>query len=359
MKLYSIFFLLLGSMTMASTHPIDKYNKTKKINKTYSVNSDALVRVENSFGNVTVQTWDQNSVSIEVTVEVSGNDEDRVNERLRMIDVDFSASKSKVSAVSKIPNENGSGLFSFFNSKSKTNTRVDYIVKIPRNSPLDVENDYGAVIIDKMTAPLTLNCDFGRLQIGQLLSPDNKLAFDYTDNSHIDYMKGGSIEADFSKFKLYGADVVDFRGDYTTVAFGKMKKLKYNSDFSTLSIENATTIDGRGDYSTVKIDSFETATLLKASFGKIIINNLATGFKSLTIKSDYTDVRINHDRNVAFDYELSAEFASINLGNDLQTVTSRKENNEAYKQGYNTVAKSGSRIEINSSFGSVTLKTNN
>jgi hypothetical protein len=343
---------------VALAHPTDKYRKTKKINKTYSVNSDASVAIENSFGDVTIQIWDQNTVSIDVIVEVSGNDEDRVNNRLEMIDVNFNASKSKVSAESDIPSEN-SGIMSWLNGNSKTNTRVDFVVKMPRNSPLDVENDYGAIIIEKMMAPLKLSCDFGRLQIGQLLSTNNELSFDYTVNSNIDYMKAGVIKADFSKFKIYGAGTLDFSGDYTTGTFGPTEKLKYNSDFSTLTIEKALHIDGRGDYSTITIKTVLDDAILKADFGTIAIEGLDKDFKNVNIKSDYTTVKVGYDRNASFNYECKTEFGSLKLDPKLTTVNSRKEMNETFKEGFCNTQDGKSTIQINSSFGSVTLKSNN
>jgi hypothetical protein len=343
---------------VAIAHPNDKYKKTKKINKTYSVNEGASVAIENSFGNVTIQIWDQNTVSIDVIVEVSGNDQERVNDRLEMIDVNFNASKSKVSAESEIPNEN-SGIMSWLNGKSKTNTRVDFIVKMPKSSPLDVANDYGAIIIEKMMAPLKLSCDFGRLQIGQLLHSNNELSFDYTDNSNIDYMKAGVIKADFSKFKLYGAGTLDFSGDYTTATFGPVENLKYNSDFSTLTIEKAMEIDGRGDYSTITIETVIKDAILKADFGTISIEILDKDFKNLNIKSDYTTVKVGYDRNASFNYECKTEFGSLKLDPNLITVNSRKEMNETFKEGYCNSQDAKSNIQINSSFGSVTLKSNN
>jgi len=358
MNLYKTFIIICLCVPIAAfANPIDKYKKSKKINKTYSVNSDALVDIENSFGDVTVVLWDQNTVSIDVTVEVSGNDEESVNNRLEMIDVDFKSSQSKVSATSDIPSERN-GIMGWFTGKGNTSTNVDFMIKMPRNSPLDIENDYGAVIIDQMNAPLKLSCDFGRLQIGQLLNVTNELSFDYTENSHIDYFKGGVIKADFSKFTVHGADVMDFSGDYTTAIFGPLKNIKYNSDFSTIKLEDAMNIDGRGDYSTVKIESFENDAVLKADFGSITIEQLKKDFRSLNIKSDYTTIKLGYDHNASFTYDCQTEFGSLKLDNHLTTVNSRKEMNESSKEGYYSDQNASSKIEINSSFGSVSLKSN-
>lgn len=358
MNFYKTLLLVCLCLPMVTfANPYDKYIRNKKINKTFTVNKDASVHIENSFGDVTIIIWDQNSVSIDVTVEVTGNDEESVNKRLEMIDVDFKASTSRVSAVSDIPSEN-SGIMSWLNSRKSTNTSVDYIVKIPRNSPLNVDNDYGAIIIERLLAPLDLSCDFGRLEIGQLLHTNNSLSFDYTDHSHIDYMKAGTIKADFSKFKIYGADDVDFSGDYTTIELGPLKNIKYNSDFSKINIQEAISIDGRGDYSTVKIGTVKKDAVLKADFGSIEVSNLKNGFSNVNVKSDYTSVSIGYDNSASFDFECQTEFGSLKTGRSLTVTSSKKEMNENYKQGYQNRQGSNSKIAINSSFGSVTLESN-
>ena len=44
------------------------YEKTKKIKKEYNVNANALLRINNKYGNVDVISWDQNRIEIEVTI---------------------------------------------------------------------------------------------------------------------------------------------------------------------------------------------------------------------------------------------------------------------------------------------------
>ncbi len=359
MNLYkSILFLTCCFPFVLQAHPGDKFKKTKKINKTYTVDQNVTVDIINSFGDVTIELWDQSSVSIDVVVKVSGNNEDRVNERLERIDVDFKATNRTVKAVSDIPNES-TGIMGWIKGDTGTDTQVNMIVKMPVNATLEIENDYGAIIIPKMNAPLKLSCDFGRLQLGQLLNPYNELSFDYTENSSIDYLKGGTIKADFSKFKVYGADVIDFTGDYTTAAFAPVKNFKYNSDFSTLTIDGAQRIDARGDYSTVSIGKLSGPAIIKADFGSLTIAELASDFSQLSIKSDYTTINIGYAPTTSFNYLIETEFGSLKLDSSLKTRVSRNDMNEKYREGHHGNINTTNAIEINSSFGTIKLNNNN
>ena len=86
---------------MANNHPKYKgrYTKEKKITKEYPVNPDARLKIDNSYGNVNVSSWNQNTIVIEVLVKTNGNDEDEVQEKLDEINVNFSGSSSFVSAA--------------------------------------------------------------------------------------------------------------------------------------------------------------------------------------------------------------------------------------------------------------------
>ena len=108
-----IFFALALIPLVASAH-VDgdklngRYTKEKTIKKEFNVNSDALLKVDNSYGNLNITSWNENRVVIEVHVKTNGNDEDRVKERLNEINVDFENSSSMVSARTDFGNRSNS-----------------------------------------------------------------------------------------------------------------------------------------------------------------------------------------------------------------------------------------------------------
>jgi hypothetical protein len=362
--LYKLSLLLFLLPTLLTANPGNgKYTKTKKLSKTFSVNKDCLVDIRNEFGNVTITTWDKSTVSIDITVEVSGNDEQRIMDKLRNIDVAFSATASMVSA--RTNTEQGSkknnGLWNtlFHNDYNQTsNMKIDYIIKMPVTASLDISNDYGAIILDRLKGQATIKCDFGRLDIGQLLADNNYLKFDYTNNSHIDYMKSGSIRADFSGFELHGADRIEYKGDYTKGTFENITYLEFNGDFCTIQSEIVGKIVGRGDYSTIKLGIVEERVELNTDFGSIRIEALGPHLKEATIRSEYTGIKIGYHPKASFNFDINTAFASIKLSDDLVVTRSENSGTDKQKSGYCITQRANALIRIRSSFGSVSLMKN-
>ena len=59
-----------------------KYNKEKTINKEFDVNPTDLLKVKNRYGNVTISSWDEDRIVMEIKIKVSGNNEDKVQKKL-------------------------------------------------------------------------------------------------------------------------------------------------------------------------------------------------------------------------------------------------------------------------------------
>lgn len=359
---YNLILLLFLAPLVGIAGPVKgKYTKTKTLSKSFNINARGSVGIDNSFGNVTITTWDKNNVSFEITVEVSGNDKEEVEERLRSIDVDFTNDNTSVTARTDSEGYQKSrssfwSLFTSGNNNDNQNIKIDYIVKMPITASLDLSNDYGAVIIDRLEGRADISCDFGRLDIGQLLHGDNLLKFDYTNNSSIDYMKSGTIKADFSDFTLHGTDKLDFNGDYTKAKFQKARYLDFNSDFSTITIDESERINGRGDYSTLRLGKISVSVDLNTNFGTIKIEELGPNFKSAAVRSDYTGISIGYHKDASFRFDIEADYAGINLSDDLTVTRSEKDTTEKRKSGYHLDESSKSYIEIKTEFGGATLK---
>lgn len=361
----SVLLFLLPALLLAGPG-YGKYTKTKKLSKTFTVHKNCMVDIQNEFGNITITTWDKPTVSIDIIVEVSGNNESSVSEQLRDIDVDFNASSSNVSArtdTGKGSNSHSSNslwstLMGSNNSKNSSNMKIDYIIRMPVTAAVDISNEYGSVSIDRLLGHAKIQCDFGRLDIGQLLAVDNELSFDYTKNSHIDYMKSGTIRADFSGFELHGAEKVEYSGEYTKAKFDNVKDIKFNGDFSTIQSLDAIKLVGRGDYSTIKLGHIKESVNLVTNFGSIGIEELSPDFKEAVITSEYTSIKVNFHPEATFKFNIDTEFAGIKLADDVTVTDSENNSTDKQKAGFYKEKNSTSVINIRSSFGSVHLRKN-
>lgn len=165
-------------------------------------------------------------MEITVVITTNGNDEEKVAKQLDEIDVSFDASPQMVSAETRIEKENRSWWSSWTsgNSSNNVNMEINYIVKVPVTNAVDLNNDYGGIYLNKIKGKASISCDYGHLELGELLAENNILSFDYTNNSTIGFMKSGKINADYSTFTLEKAETIELNADYTKSTFKALKR---------------------------------------------------------------------------------------------------------------------------------------
>ena len=355
-----IFLLLLVPAVGFSGNDIDgRYTKEKKINRKFEVSPTALLKVNNSYGNIDLITWDQNRVEIEVTIKTNGNDEEKVAQRLQEIDVEFRNSASGVSAKTLFDQRNNSSWWSnIFGNSSNVSMEINYRIKAPVRNNVDFNNDYGNIRIDKLEGDATINCDYGRLLLGELRGNNNVLSFDYTRNSTISYITRAKINADYSEYSIEEAGTLDISADYSESRIGKVENIKFNCDYGSISIDKLRNLKGQGDYLSTKLGSVYNSVELELDYGSASIERVMKSLQKLDINSDYTSIKIGYDANAPFNYSVSTSYGGVKGidGKNNFTVNKRHQSSgDNYYEGYHISSKSGAKINIKSSYGSVTF----
>jgi len=276
-KYVTVLFLTVPLMLSAGHGKLKgKYTKEKTIKKEFDVNSDALLKVRNSYGNLNLTSWEGNKVMIEVHIKTNGNNEDKVQKKLNEI--------------------------------------------TPIKNSVHLNNDYGNIILDRIDGHAKINCDYGRLEIGELRGRNNQLNFDYTSKSTIDFINSGTINADYSGFTIGKAGDLIIKADYTNSTVEKMGNLDYNTDYGKLEIGEADNVQGTGDYIGVKLGTY--------------------------------------DSQYHFNFEIKTSYGSVSGKDDFQMNISEVKNTSKYYRGHYGSANSGNSVNISSDYGGVTFTKN-
>ncbi len=332
-----------------------RYKKEKTIRKEYRVNPDALLKVINSYGNLTLTSWNEDRVLIEVQIKTSGDNEDRVQEKLDEITVDFDASPSMVSART-IFDANRGGWNWNWGRRNNVNMQVNYTIKLPVKNNVHLDNDYGNIVLDRIDGHAKISCDYGRLEIGELRGRNNQLSFDYTSKSSFGYINSASISADYSGFSIAKAGDLNITADYTNSSIGQMGNLTYSSDYGTLEIQEAQNVKGQGDYINVQLGTVHGNVDIRADYGSLEIRKMAADAGNLHIQTDYTGVKIGYVPQYHFDFEISTEYADVRGKENFEVNISQEKSKERYYKGYHGQANSGKMVSVQSDYGDISFE---
>lgn len=355
LKVLGVFAFLLGFMAQAHISETGRYTKQKRLKKEFDVNASVVLEVDNSYGDVNITTWNQDKITMEIIVKVSGSDEDAVLDQLREIDINFQASPSKVTAKTIYGEAESSWWQKLASSWNSSNYKkeITYTIKMPRTGSIDIKNDYGSIAVDEIDGNSKIRCDYGQLTLGKLNGRDNQLFFDYTNNSSIDFINRGTLKADYSSFELIQGNDVVLQADYTKANISNIDILDYRCDYGNMRIGTANSLEGNGDYFDLRIQHIGKTARLKSDYGKINIGTTLPRTQLVDITADYTQVQIGYDPKHEFVFNLYSDYGSLKT--DAEVRIDRNESNTKQNSGFHLNANSANKISVRTDYGGIKL----
>lgn len=349
-----LLLLLMPTLLIANNDIILKTTKEKNIKKSFNTSSNGTVKINNSYGNLDIVTWNENRIEFDITIKVTGGNSDKVNDKLEDIDVAFSNESNVVSAVTKF-SKNKKSWWSWGNNNN-LKIEVNYRVKMPITNSVDLNNDYGSINLDRLEGLAKINCDYGKITTKELMAENNYIKFDYSNNCYFEYINSGKINADYSGFTVAKTKNLDINADYTKSIIEISENVRYNCDYGSLKVENINNLDGNGDYLSLRLGNVYKSASIKANFGSIKIDRIASKANNLDINSDYTGITIGHDVNFNFDFDIDLDYASLRESDGFNfTVKDINHTGKKFRGYYNSKG-SGNYVRIKSEYGSVSFK---
>lgn len=352
----SLLVLMLLTSVISFSNNIDKgkLKKTKTVEKEFVVSDQNTVDITNKYGDLTITTWDKNTVSIVVTITVSSNDDEAVQEKLDNINIEFNQANNTVYAKTLI--KSSKTKWSWFGSEKSVEMSIDYEIKMPLSNHVDLENDYGSIYIDKLEGKSKIDCDYGSIHLGELHNKFNDINMDYGHASNIEYMNSGKINSDYSNISVEKANNLVLSADYTHFEINDVDKVSYNNDYGSLKIAKAKVVEGSGDYLTFKVNEIIKKLEIDSDYGSIKIYKLYKDFDKVTIDANYTGIKIGIETDASFNFKTTTSYADITF-EDLNVDITHKEV-KTFSKNYtgNINGKNpNSILNIDSSYGGIKL----
>jgi hypothetical protein len=351
----ALLLLLIPAVVSANTElKATKTSEEKIIKKSFNVSSNATLKVKNSFGNLNVITWNENRIEFDITIKVTGNNAEKVQDRLKRINVEFTATNELVSAITKIE-KNKSNWWNW-GKNMNLQIEINYVIKMPITNNVDLSNDYGSINLEKLQGRAKLSCDYGKITTKELMADNNDIRFDYSNNCYFEYIKSAKINADYSGFTVAKVENLDLNADYTKSVIEVAENVEYNCDYGSLKIDNVNNVEGNGDYLSFRLGNVFKNVDIRANYGSLKIDRIASKANNININSEFTGITIGYDESYSFDFDIDLEYASLRDSEDFNFTNKDIDHTDKKYNGYHGSSGSGNMVKINSQYGSVSFK---
>lgn len=279
-----------------------KYKKEKTVTKNYPASGKTL-GIVNKFGNINVTTTSGNEIRITVSIKTSSDNENNASMLLDKITVGEKSSGNSVQLTTKFGEAEKDK--SNYCNNCNSSMEINYDVQLPSSVSLELDNNFGDIILPDYQGSVRLVEKFGELKAGKLQNP-------------------GKIVVEFGKATMVGANDLQAEFKFSTVTLSGLTG-RASLEFSFC---DASRVELSKDLSDVDIRESYSALNLRPVSGFSGVFYVRTSFGDFINRSDIQMERTNEPARRGAD---------------------------THREFKGTAGNGRSRIEIKSSFGKIVL----
>jgi len=285
---------------------------TKTYEGKYSVDKGAVLTIQNKFGKVHCQVWDESSVSMKVTVKVEASSQDKADKIFDKIAVELKGTRSAVSGITKV------------GSVSKAEYSIDYDIRMPRWINVDLSNQFGDVFLDELDGTVKLNLEYGALEAFNLNGSTNVLTIKF-GKAKTGFIKDGRVNIEYSDLKTAGAGNLDIVSRFSELTLEKTGSLKLDSQYDKVKAESLDGIISVSRFTDFIINKLNGDFDFDIQYGELAVGQISPGFKKGSIRNSFAGAKLVLDPKTSFNLNAEMSFGDLtypkaNVSIDKETV---------------------------------------
>jgi len=229
--------------------------KEKKVHRQFTVQATDQLAIDNTFGDIQINTWDKNEITVDITIVAKSRSEAQSQDMLDHVELEEKgANTHRISFFSAI--ESG------FQVSNGDELHTKYIVYMPRRNNVEIVSKFGNVTIPDMDGSVDLETSFGTLKIARLNGAENKIKHMF-GVATISYIEGGKVKMEHGTLTVDKIKSVKMDNSFSKVEIGSAQNLDMAHKYGSLNIGSVGSIDGYVNHSAMEIEHL----LKKADLG--------------------------------------------------------------------------------------------
>jgi hypothetical protein len=358
MKRVTFKIFLLASFAILACLPkvrAEKEEFSRQLQKEFPVTASSSLEINNKYGNVHIQNWDQNSIKIAVKIMVDVKDQHQAEELFQMLSVSFSQEGDRIIANTKISDDFGKSNRWFGNSGKKFS--IDYTVNMPKNNDIKLSNKYGNIFIDERTGLVDIDLKYGDMTINKLTRGDDKpmnqiiMAYAKANIVECNWLK---LQVSYSKIDIEQSKALVLMSKYSKGNLGKTSSLVGDNSYDSYVLGNLSNIVVEGKYSNFQINSVSKKVDLNIKFTDFKVNSMPKTFQSVSVNNQYGKVSIGIESGASYKLDGVAKYTNIEYPSENARLNRISENTRLTVNG--TIGSNPqATVKVNTEYGGVKL----
>ncbi len=341
---YSLLLMLLAPM-FGLAKGMD-FPEEKVITKNYQVSGSEKLNIENEFGQVVVNTWDKNEISVVITIKASSKSPTKSIEIINAVKFMETRAGGSIYLKTDLQNSLNTG---------KNSIHIDYQINMPSGNPLNLINKFGNVYMSSFKGPLQLSVSYGNIKAEKLTGADKRISVSF-GAADIEEIENGNVESKYSRLTIEKMDKGEIKNSFGKTNLQNAGNLKITQKYGDIDIKKIHTISALIEFANISIGSIGKSAELSLKYsGNADMGTITSAVELLKIDANFSTVRMNFDETAGMNFDAHLKFGDLKLNNmrmkDYVKTSDEHQNTSDFK---GKIGKGGEgTLMINSSYTTV------
>jgi hypothetical protein len=347
-KLATIFFIFISTGSFVYSQVEEK----KNIHKEFTPNELSLLDINNKFGNITVKDWDNNNATVDIEIIVKAQNPEKAQKILSLIDVEYTDADNIFKFVTKMDESVTK------NSSPKSEFKVNYVVNMPRNLKLNIDNRFGDVFVNEIHGKSNISVKFGSLRAEKLIFDDSKplsrITVSYGDCS-IEKTSWMTLISSYSNSVIKEATALVIVSRYSDVSVNKANSIVSEAKYDNYRLGALNNLNVKAKYTDFKIERINRKLDFEIKYGDCEVKQTSADFESVTINAEYADIDLYMPASASYQLNAGIEFGEIELPKNANLEKHNSVTSAKVTGVVGPDAGTKAIVTINCSFGDIEL----
>jgi len=362
MKKVLVYSLILIGLSISAFAGVGGKNDTKMsktVTKVFAVPENGHVRIVNKYGPIQINTWNIDSVKVEITITAWGKNDKSVEKMMRRVDFDFIQSSRYLELRTVLDRSSGffAEVWNNIGDYSKTllsqnKLKIEYKVYLPDNLDLEIENKFGDIYFQDYSGKLRIKQSHGNIRASKFSQLDLDLSFGSAD---IKSIKDGVLNLKGTECFFHYIENGKITSSSSEVRISEASYLKIDSRSDRkFIIERVEDIRGTSIFSKIEIYQVKDDLRLELNYGELQMGKIASGFSSIDVTSKNTPITIEFEKEASFSLEVQGREDRIVVPGKMKKTYMNEKDNMVTIKGNIGNSPSG-KVKIRSGNGDVEI----
>jgi len=297
---------------------------SKTISETFDLSDVGELQLDNKYGDVTINGWDKDIISITIDISVTHKKKDNANSLLDRVRPMLKAANEFVIIKTEIADKSEGFFAKYFNKANpfdfdRSNVQVNYTIYMPKSAKLDVNNKFGDIILSDWKGVLNLDAQHGDVWINNDLNKVNiDLKYGKLKAKSLNF---GDIRLKNGSLSLTHSSNIRLTSSGSIIEIDEISSFEVYSSKDEITINKVQSLGGSLEFTKMQLGEVIDGIDMGAKIADIKISKITGPNAKIIIQQESTEIVMNI-KGFGFAFDATLEEGLLRLPKSFTNINS-------------------------------------